>query len=764
MNHLGEIMNKKLITIICLIVLITSSFSMLVVNAAPGDIGYMRIELKDVTIIDNHESFPLGDGEIYFKFNMNGSEFRTANYEGIDDGENVTLNYVFFDSLVREGSNLFLFMECWEEDDADADDYVGEYNFTLLPIDFGDFIALYGFSETFVVTGTDAIFYLEVSIDQAPSIPPEKEQTPYITVTLVSAEIHNKHEAVGKGNGEIYFSYEIYGAAMSTEEYKDIEDGEIITTDLLLYQGRIFNDSFDLIIICFEADIDGDDDLGGFIDINPVFFPEWYRGLYGVRQTQIIPISDVTFTIEYYITYPAVPDRYEVIPTKTECVMKFNTPISSYVGIYYREIGVSNFGGFDFPGFYQTSHSYTLLNLKPYTAYEYYVITWNHDGEMYVDNNNGDNYVFYTVENLPVYTLVRQNLGIQEEFFKTLTGGFSHVNYSLGMYAGLNVPIIFEQQTQKYVQAGDGIESNVTITPEEGYAGAEVFGEISVYGYKIPLMEPESYYYDFTAPFGDLTIYTYTTSYYLGNLTRADSIYYVNLAAQIDVTFEIGVYLESNVTMTYSGATVNDNTASFIIDEPGETVTLTDTIDPAAIGGSEAICNANATLQFNNLYLRVSSLNLSVVGEIYTLIYDIPTVDYNIEIIGETAFFDPITFPVLKDALFFPLVLNHEDLETVSKVDDENPEITFSEEIKDTSTQFTLKVRATDNNAIFDLAAEVEYEDLQVQEFSLHRTIGSYYEFSFDVPEGESVDITITARDICGREFVFTYTHVMKLG
>lgn len=79
-------MNKKLITIICLIVLTTSSFSMLVVNAAPSDIGFMKIELKDVNIIDNHESFPLGTGEIYFKFSMNGSELRTANYENVDDG------------------------------------------------------------------------------------------------------------------------------------------------------------------------------------------------------------------------------------------------------------------------------------------------------------------------------------------------------------------------------------------------------------------------------------------------------------------------------------------------------------------------------------------------------------------------------------------------------------------------------------------------------------------------------------------------------
>jgi len=44
---------------------------MLVVNAAPGDIGFMKIELKDVNIIDDHDGALLGTGEIYFKFNMN---------------------------------------------------------------------------------------------------------------------------------------------------------------------------------------------------------------------------------------------------------------------------------------------------------------------------------------------------------------------------------------------------------------------------------------------------------------------------------------------------------------------------------------------------------------------------------------------------------------------------------------------------------------------------------------------------------------------
>ena len=253
-------MNKKLITIICLIVLTTSSFSMLVVNAAPGDIGFMKLELKDVNIIDDHDGALLGTGEIYFKFNMNGSELRTAKYEGIDNGDNVTLNFVLFESLVKEGSDFFLFIEVWEEDTADADDYVGEYNFTLLPIVFADIIAVWGYSDVIVVTGTDATFYLEITVDDAPTIPPEVDDTPYITVTMTSAIIHNKHEITGKGDGEIYFSYEVNGVKTSTTEYKDIEDGETIIANLDLYKGPLLDDEFQFMIACWEADIDYDDE------------------------------------------------------------------------------------------------------------------------------------------------------------------------------------------------------------------------------------------------------------------------------------------------------------------------------------------------------------------------------------------------------------------------------------------------------------------------------------------------------------------------
>ncbi|MHA1800155.1 MAG: hypothetical protein ACTSWJ_00265 [Candidatus Heimdallarchaeaceae archaeon] len=741
-------MNKKLITILSLIILTTSSFSMLTVNAAPGDIGFMKIELKDVNIIDDHDGVLLGTGEIYFKFNMNGSELRTANYDGIDNGDNVTLNFVLFESLVKEGSDFFLFIEVWEEDDADADDYVGEYNFTLLPLVFGDFISSYGYSEVFVVTATDATFYLEVTVDDTPTIPPEVDETPYITVTLTSAIIHNKHEATGKGDGEIYFSYEVNEVKTSTLEYKDIEDGETIVANLDLYKGPLLDDEFQFKIVCWEADIDWDDELGGVIFDFPVFDPEWYRANYGNSHTEIIAISDVTFYIDIIVNYPAVPSEYEIIPLDDEVVIYFDTSRDAQVTIHYGTSQGSLVNTLSMIGF-RTSHSASIVNLIPFQKYYFKVETLSLDGMMWSDDNCGSMYSFETIDDLPIYSKVTTNLGLEEYYTQELSGGVSFVDFSIGMFAGMYVPLLFSQTTPKYLIPGNSVSSEVTISPEEGFVGAEVTGEVSVYGYKLQLFEPVSYFYNFITPYGDLTLYSFGYSYTLGTLNRSDGIYSVDLSASVDVLFEVGIYLETNVTIDFDGPVDDGTQTSYVIDEGQETKIHEDTVSVSASDGEEVICNANATLQFNNLYFRIASVNLSVVGEVDTIIAS-DTVDFSYEVVGEGALFEPITLPVLNDWLF-PVVLKHDYLHTASEVDAVNPDISSIVDTKNTDTGYTLETVVTDNNAVWVVIASVSIDGAAEQDYLMAHVLGDTYEVSLNIPQGSSADITIVARDVAGR-------------
>ncbi len=721
---------------------------MLVVNAAPGDIGFMKIELKDVNIIDNHESFPLGTGEIYFKFSMNGSELRTANYENVDDGDNVTLNFVFFESLVKEGSDFFLFIEVWEEDTADADDYVGEYNFTLLPIDFANIISVWGYNHVMVVTGTDAIFYIEITVDDAPTIPPEVDDTPYITVTLTSAIIHNKHEATGKGDGEIYFSYEVNEVKTSTTEYKDIEDGETIFTYLDLYKGPLLDDEFQFKIVCWEADIDWDDELGGVIFDFPVFDAEWYRANYGNSHTEIIAISDVTFYIDIFVNYPAIPSEYEIVPLDDEVVIYFETSRDAQVTIHYGTSQGSLVSTLNMVGF-RTSHSASISNLSPLQIYYFKVETLSLDGEVWTDDNGGVMYMFETIDDLPIYTKITKNLGLEEYYFQELSGGVSFVNFSIGMFAGLYVPLQFSQLTPRYLVPGNSVSSEVTISPEEGFVGAEMTGEISVYGYKLQLFEPISYFYNFITPYGDLTLYSFVYSYALGSLNRTDDLFNVDLTASVDVLFEVGIYLETNVTMDFDGPVDDGTPTSYIIDEGQETKIHGDTVSASAVDGEEVICNANATLQFNNLYFRIAQVNLSVVGDIDTVVTT-STVDFSYQVVGEGALFEPITFPVLSDWLF-PVVLKHDYLQTTSEVDAVNPAIFGIDDTKNTDTGYTVEAVVTDNNAVWEVISTVIIDGGTEQNYLMTHVSGDTYEVSLTIPQGSTAEVTIVARDVAGR-------------
>ncbi|MCG3257534.1 MAG: hypothetical protein KAU62_15630, partial [Candidatus Heimdallarchaeota archaeon] len=262
-------MKKKLLSSLVLTILLISSFPFLPAQAANA-VGYVKVTLLDVLIIDDHDSFPLGAGEIYFNFDINGSEFSTGQTD-TDSGNNVTLNFVLFDSLIEDQSSLYFYVSCWDYDDLDSDDFIGEYNFTLPSLDLTTFVATYGNYEVFTFPDTDAIFYFEVMVEDTITLPPETGETAYVTITLLSAVIHDKHEAPGKGDGEIYFSYQIYDTRRSTTEYKDITDGETIVTNLEIYKGSILNDKLYFDIFCLEADIDADDALGGIVHNYPVF-------------------------------------------------------------------------------------------------------------------------------------------------------------------------------------------------------------------------------------------------------------------------------------------------------------------------------------------------------------------------------------------------------------------------------------------------------------------------------------------------------------
>ena len=739
-------MKKKLISSLVLTILLISSFPFLPAQAANA-VGYVKVTLLDVYIIDDHDGALLGAGEIYFNFDINGSEFSTGQTD-TDSGNNVTLNFVLFDSLIEDQSSLYFYVSCYDYDDLDSDDFIGEYNFTLPSLDLATFVATYGNYEVFTLPDTDAIFYFEVIVEETITLPPEVDETAYITVTLVSAQIHDKHEAIGKGDGEIYFSYQIYDTRRSTTEYKDIVDGQTIATNLELYKGPL-DDEFYFDIFCLEADIDADDALGGIVHNYPVFNAEWWRDNRTSNYNIVIPISDVTFTLRIEVTYPAVPDSYEIIGLMNDATIYFDTSRDAQVSIHYGTSQGALVDTLNMIG-YRTSHSASIGSLSAMTKYYFKVVTTSLDGEVYVDDNGGSMYSFETIVDLPVYSRVTKNLGLEELYYKDITGGISFVNFTIGMFAGLYVPLLFSQETPKYLIPGSSVSTEVTINPEEGYVGAEVIGEVEVYGYKLQLFEPISYFYNFITPFGDLTLYSFSYTYPLGTLNKTDDIYSIDIVAGIDVLFEVGIYLEANTTIWFEGDVDSGAAASYIIADGGETVIHGDTVSSGATDGAQIDCFANTTLQFNNLYLRLKQLNLTVQGSIDTIVYSNPNIDINYEVVGDTGLFSPYTFPVLND-LLFPIALKNEDLQTVSTVEAVDPVVSGVTDSHVSGDIYKVQATVTDNRAVWDVVATVEYEDLSIQVYAMSHVSGDLYEFIFTIPDGESATVSIAARDIGGR-------------
>ncbi len=740
-------MNKKLITSLLVSILFISSFPFLPVQAANA-VGYVKITLLDVNIIDDHDGIGFGAGEIYFNFDVTGSEFATAQTE-TDSGDNITFNFVLFDSLIEDGSNLYIYIDCWDHDDLDEDDFVGDFNFTMLSLDLASFVALYGNYEVFVHTGTDATFYLEVIAEDNVVLPPEVDETAYVTITLVSAVIHDKHEIIGKGDGEIYFSYQIYDTRRCTSEYRDITDGETIPANLEIYKGPMIDDELYYDILCFEADIDKDDVVGGIVRDYPVFHAEWWRASRTNSFVEVIPISDVTFTIQIDVTYPAVPDKYDIIGLKDDAAIMFETTRDAQVTLRYgtsqgaltETIAVSG---------YRLSHYIQPTGLAPNTKFYFEIETVTTDGEVYVDDNHGAKFYFETIEDLPIYIQRTENLGIEEFYYQDLTGEVSFVNFTIGMFAGLSVPLLFSMKTPRYVIPGNSISTEATVNPEEGYIGAEIIGEVEVYGYKLQLFDPISYFYNFITPFGDLTLYSFEYSYPLGALNKTETIYSIDVTASVDMLFEVGIYLENNVTMWFNGNVDDGSKESFTIADGGETVIHTDTVSSGATDGQAIVPQVNTTLQFNNLYLRLKSMNLTVVGSIDTIVAVNPSIDINYEVVGPTGLFAPIEFPVLND-LLFPVALKHESLATTSFVDAVDPVISSVTDSHVSGNTYKVQATVTDNRAIWDVTAEVEYADLSTQQFILDHVSGDLYEFTFTIPDGESVDVTILTRDVAGR-------------
>ncbi|MCG3220834.1 MAG: hypothetical protein H7641_05580, partial [Candidatus Heimdallarchaeota archaeon] len=349
-----------------------------------------------------------------------------------------------------------------------------------------------------------------------------------------------------------------------------------------------------------------------------------------------------------------------------------------------------------------------------------------------------------------------KNLGIEELYYQTLSGGVSFVNFSIGMFAGLYVPLLFTQKTPRYSVANDEISSIIDVDPQQGFAGAEVLGEVSVYGYKLQLFDPISHIYNFMTPFGDIPLWDFSYSYPLGSLSKIEDIYSIDLIAQVDALFEIGIYLEANVSTAFAGDVVTGGINTYIFDEPTDTANPTDTVTASAGEGDFVTSTTNVTLQFNNLYFRVKSLNLSVVGSIDTIIASDPSIDISYEVVGEGALFEPFTFPVLND-LLFPIPIKTDELQTMSIVDGVNPAITDVSDTELGGTGYRVSVTASDNNAVWDIVADVEYEDTSIQSYTLDHISGNLYQFDLNIPDGETVDITITTRDIAGREDVELY-------
>jgi len=749
-------MNKKMITSLLLAILFVSSFPFQPTQAAPA-VGYVKVTLLDVYIIDDHDGIGLGAGEIYFNIDNNGTEFSTGQVE-TDSGNNVTLEFVLFDSLVEDLSSMYFYVSCWDYDDLDSDDFIGEYNMTLTTFDLSWFTSTYGNEEEFAFPDTDAIFYFEVIVEDENDItlPPAVDETPYLTLTLVSAEILNKHEAIGKGNGEIYFSYQIYETRRSTTETTDVTDGETLYPDLELYKGPVFDEKFYFDIICLEADIDADDYLGGIVYNFPVFNAEWWRNNHTATDTWTIAITDVVFTVKIDVTYPAVPGNYRIYGLKNDATIYFDTSRDAQVTIRYGTSQGSLGHTLNMMG-YRTSHSASITGLLANTKYYFQVETTNLDGEVYIDDNGGSLYTFETIDDLPIYDKVTKNLGIEELYYKDFTGGISFVNFTIGMFAGLYVPLIFEQKTPHYLIPGNSVSTEVGIHPEEGFAGAEVIGEVDVYGYRLQLFEPLSYYYNFLTPFGDLTLYEVTYVFPLGNLNKTEDLFSIDITAGISVTFQVGIYLEVNNTIWFSGDVDDGSPASYVIADGGDTVTHSDTVSSGATDGALIDCHTNTTLQFDNLYFRIKQMNLTVQGSIDTVVASNSDIDLNYEVIGDTGLFSPYTFPVLNDVLF-PIVLKEDQLKTTSTVDAENPQYTNPSDSQVSGNTYKVQVDITDNNEIWDMAAQVEYEDTSTASVTPVHVSGDTYSFTFTIPDGESADLTISTKDIAGRVAAYVRT------
>ncbi|MHA1829449.1 MAG: hypothetical protein ACTSX6_12485, partial [Candidatus Heimdallarchaeaceae archaeon] len=455
------------------------------------------------------------------------------------------------------------------------------------------------------------------------------------------------------------------------------------------------------------------------------------------------------FNLVITVTYPAVPSNYEIIGLKDEAVILFDTSRDAQVTIYYGTTPGTLNNMLPIVGF-RTSHNIALSSLSPLTKYYFKIVTINLDGEKYVDNNAGSLYSFETIDDLPIYTTVTKNLGIEELYFKELSGGVSFVNFSIGLFAGLSVPLLFTQKTPKYLIPGNEISSSVTVEPGEGFMGAKAIGEVSVYGYKLQMFEPISYFYNFTTPFGDLTLYTGEFSYVLGSLNKSESIYNIDLTASMDVQYQLGIYLETNVSMGYSGPVTDGSTANYIIDEGQETKVHSDTVSPSATDKSEVVCDTNVTLQFNNLYFRITSINLSVVGSVNTTVASDPSVNINYEVVGDGALFSPITFPVL-NGLLFPITIKEEYLRTTSIVDRSDPVVKSIVDSKVSDTEYVLEASTTDNLAVWDVLASVEIDGGAPQTFLMSHTSGSLYEVILNIPQGSTAEITIVVRDVAGR-------------
>ena len=143
-------------------------------------------------------------------------------------------------------------------------------------------------------------------------------------------------------------------------------------------------------------------------------------------------------------------------------------------------------------------------------------------------------------------------------------------------------------------------------------------------------------------------------------------------------------------------------------------------------------------------------MNLTVQGSIDIIIYSNPNIDINYDVVGDTGLFSPYTFPVLND-LLFPIVLKNEDLLTVLTVGAEDPVVSGVTDSHVSGDIYKVQATVTDNRAVWDVVATVEYEDLSTSVYAMNHVSGDLYEFIFTIPDGESGSVSIAARDIGGR-------------